>query len=120
MVNQTFVVFLGSPGILYLSLFKNKRNIVTLLFLKLEAFDCKVSFHRCTLTTVIVILHLRSTDVALPLVLAMNALPAHLWVRCHSGRAQYVLACLICDSWACGQRSCFLKLNLASYRSCIL
>ena len=28
-------------------------------FFKLEAFNCKVSFHRLTLTTVIVILHLK-------------------------------------------------------------
>ena len=36
---------------------------------------------------------------ALPPVLALNALPALLCVKCHSGHVQYLLACLICDSW---------------------
>ena len=40
----------------YPSLFKNKKNRVTGLFFKLEAFNCEVSFYRLTLTTVIVIL----------------------------------------------------------------
>ena len=34
------------------------KNGVTRLFFKLEVFNCKVSFHRLTLTRVIVILHL--------------------------------------------------------------
>ena len=46
--------------ILYLSLFNNKKNRVTRLFFKLEAFNCKVSFYRLALTTVIVILRLKS------------------------------------------------------------
>ena len=40
-----------------------------------------------------------STSVALPPVLALNALPALLCGKCHSGHAQYILARLICDSW---------------------
>ena len=35
------------------------KNRVTRLFFKLEAFNCKVSFYRLTLTTVIVILRLK-------------------------------------------------------------
>ena len=38
---------------------QNLKNWVTRLFFKLEAFNCKVSFYRPTLTTVIVILLLK-------------------------------------------------------------
>ena len=44
--------------ILYLSLFKNKKK-GNVAFFKLETFNCKVSFYRLTLTTVIVILSLK-------------------------------------------------------------
>ena len=47
-------------NMLHLFLFKNKKNrLMRHFFFKLEAFNCKISFSRITLTTVIAILLLK-------------------------------------------------------------